>query len=62
MRRKRRRYPAPPVKGFYLKYLEKLIVDSHAKGEPAPDAADQDYWSEWRKNNNMPPDEAANTI
>jgi hypothetical protein len=37
-------------RGFYREYLEKLIRDRQARGEPEAELFDESYWSEWRAN------------
>jgi hypothetical protein len=38
---KRRRFPPPRPKGFYLDYLLRLIEENRRKGTPAPDIYDE---------------------
>jgi hypothetical protein len=35
-------------RGFYVRYLEKLIDQAEAEGRQAPDITPQAYWDTWR--------------
>jgi hypothetical protein len=39
-------------RGFYVAYIERLIADREARGEPAPDIAPESYWRQRERDTN----------
>jgi hypothetical protein len=45
-------------RGFYVRYIERLIARRQAEGKPAPDICPQEYWDEWRDQHGLNQQEA----
>jgi hypothetical protein len=45
---------------FYISYIERLIQRRAERGEPpAPENCSEQYWIDWRKNNQIEPSKKA---
>jgi hypothetical protein len=51
---RRRRFRSPERRrGFYAAYLDELIERNRRNGKHIPDVADQAYWDERRRNDEL---------
>jgi hypothetical protein len=48
----KRKYPERP-RGFYMRYLERLIEENRVKRKPAADICDDEYWRKRREDEAM---------